>query len=152
MKTIILTGGSTALVDDKHFDMLNKYTWLLNNKGYAQRSIYNEGTLRTTFIHREVMGAKKGQIVDHINGNPLDNRRSNLRFCTQAENCRNQKLSSNNTSGYKGVHLIGKKWRAMIMVDGKNIHLGMYATAEEAARAYDNTATVEHGEFAKLNL
>lgn len=89
--------------------------------------------------------------VDHINHNTLDNRKSNLRVCTNAENSRNQILSSNNTSGYKGVTKAGNRWVAKISFNGKLIHLGTYNTPEEAAQAYDIAAKALHKDFALLN-
>ena len=92
--------------------------------------------------------------VDHINGNPLDNRKSNLRICTNAENQRNRGVNKNNTSGYKGVCWAkqNKKWKARIKHNGKLIHLGYYKDKEEAARAYDKKAKELHGEYAYLNF
>jgi hypothetical protein len=91
--------------------------------------------------------------IDHINGNKIDNRLSNLRECSNAENIRNQRIHSNNSSGYKGVywHKACQKWVAQIGVDRKIHSLGVFDTAENAAIAYDAAAKSHHGEFAKLN-
>ena len=106
------------------------------------------------YIHRLIMDAPKGMDVDHINGNPLDNRKSNLRICTHTENNRNRGANKNNTSGYKGAywHKQNKKWRAQIVRNNKAIHIGLYESKEEAARAYDKKAKELHGEFAYLNF
>ena len=108
----------------------------------------------TLQIHRLITEAPKGMHVDHINGNPLDNRKSNLRICTHAENQRNRGANKNNTSGYKGVswHKRNKKWACQIKHNYKKIHVGNYATPEEAARAYDAKAKEFQGEFAYLNF
>jgi hypothetical protein len=110
-------------------------------------------------MHRIVMGVTDPKIfVDHINGNTLDNRKENLRLCNNTENCRNSKKSVNNTSGYKGVSYVpwsgkwlrNKPWRAYIVVDRKQISLGMYKTKEEAHEAYKQAAVKYHGEFANF--
>jgi hypothetical protein len=99
------------------------------------------------------MQPPKGLHVDHANHNGLDNRRSNLRICTQAENQRNRKLHCNNTSGFIGV-CWGKshrKWKAYIYSYKQHFHLGHFDTAEEAAGVRDVAAKNLHGEFAMLN-
>lgn len=90
--------------------------------------------------------------IDHINGDPSDNRLVNLRPATQAENCRNTRLRSNNTSGFKGVYFAkySQRWAAAIRVDGHLRYLGSFETAEEAHAAYCGAATQFHGEFARL--
>ena len=111
------------------------------------------------------MGAEQGSVVDHINGDTLDNRKSNLRLCTNTENCRNaakQKTANGNPciSQYKGVTktkstVNGRNyeyWRAQICVDNKMIHLGNHKTEEDAAVAYDRSAVKYFGDFANLNF
>ena len=100
------------------------------------------------------MNPPKGMVIDHINHNGLDNRRENLRICTNAENQRNRGKQKNNTSGYKGVdwRKDHKKWRARINKDNKTIHIGYYNIIEEAARAYDAKAKELHGKYAQLNF
>jgi hypothetical protein len=88
--------------------------------------------------------------VDHINGNRRDNRRCNLREVTSAQNCQNRRAA--NQTGLKGVHPRGKKFFACIRVEGKFTYLGIYPTAEEAARVYDEAAHRAFGEFARLNF
>ncbi len=105
-------------------------------------------------MHRVIKGAKAGQSVDHVNGNGLDNRRSNLRLCAHAENLRNRKIHKNNKSGFKGVRKRKESslWRAEIRSNHKFYFLGNFHSAEEAAHAYDAAALKLHGEFARLNF
>lgn len=105
-------------------------------------------------MHRFIMDAPKGQQVDHINGNKLDNRKSNLRICSHSENLRNQRKPKDNKSGFKGVswHKGAKRWCAEIRSNGKRHHLGYFDTAEDAAKAYDIAATLIHGDYARLNF
>lgn len=108
---------------------------------------------RTVLMHRLIMAASTDSLVDHINGDPLDNRKPNLRLCTHAENMRNRRIHRNNQSGFKGVHAAtdrkAVRWRAQISVDNKRIHLGSYATAEAAHAAYVEAAAKYHGAFAR---
>lgn len=106
-------------------------------------------------LHRFLMNAPYDCVVDHINGNPLDNRRTNLRVCSNDENMRNRRKLSRCRSRHKGVTFddskVACKWRARISVDGKRICIGYFATEEEAAIAYNDAAVKYHKEFAKLN-
>ena len=101
------------------------------------------------------MKAPNGLQVDHIDGDVLNNQKSNLRICTQQENAKNRKINKNNTSGIKGVSKTKRKewrsktWQAIIGADGKNTHLGYFYTAEEAGRAYKKAAKELYGDFAR---
>ncbi len=97
-------------------------------------------------LHREILTPEDGLCVDHVNGNGLDNRRPNIRPCTQLENSRNKKKRARN--GYKGITLNRGKWQAR--VSDKNV--GRFDSPEEAARAYDEAARRLHGQFARLNF
>lgn len=103
-------------------------------------------------LHRLIMGIPDC-FVDHKSRNTLDNRKENLRLCNNQQNCFNQGLSTNNTSGYKGVtyRKDNKLWRARITVNGKKKSLGNFDTKEEAAERYNQAAIKHHGEFASLN-
>jgi hypothetical protein len=158
MKKIELTQGYYTIVDDEDFEMLNKLRWKVKIKPSGKRyaEISRNGT--TIRMHRFILNLKTNdkKIVDHINGDGLDNRRSNLRICTSFQNQHNRKINKNSTSGYKGVYFekgkwFSKRWAAQISVNNKHIKLGYFETAEEAARAYNEAAIKYHGEFANIN-
>lgn len=156
MKKIMLTRGQVTLVDDEDFEWLSQWKWCArkgaSGKFYAARSQWDSDTKKnkTIIMARVIVGAKKGEEVDHKNGNTLDNRRRyNLRLCTPTQNRHNVGLSRRNTSGYKGVAFRknSRKWEARMY-----LYLGSFNLKEEAARAYDKKAIELFGEFAKLNF
>lgn len=149
---IVLTNGQHAKVDSR-FAYLKKYKWRLH-KGYPVHDFYERGDRKTTAMHRLVIETPDGKVTDHINGDKLDNRRANLRVCSQRNNCRNRGAQSNNRSGYKGVswNRTLSKWVAQISINGKQTYLGLFENIEEAAHKYDEVATKHHGEFAWLNF
>lgn len=158
MKKILLNKGIFTIVDDEDFAYLSKKKWHIetgqNGKfKYARHNFYIKGKRSYGCIkmHRLVIGAKKGQHVDHINGDMLDNRKENLRFCTNQQNQMNGKPRRGRK--YKGCYKdkFGK-WRAQIRKDYKLHHLGSFKTMKEAAKAYDNAAKNLFGEFAHLNF
>lgn len=158
MSRIIYTKkGQEIIVDDENYEKLNKYTWYVIKGGSTYYAARNgpmvKGKHSTIRAHRSIMGAKQGECVDHINHNGLDNRKENLRICTNAENQHNSKLSKANTSGYKGVswNERGQKFQAQIRVNCKAIALGYHELPEDAARAYDRAAIKHFGEFAQTN-
>ena len=116
--------------------------WRTGKRG-AGLSIVPNGYARTgdhRYLHRLVTGAKAGECVDHKNRNRLDNRRENLRLCTHAENCRNQGLKRNNTSGYKGIRKAGNRWVAQLSIDGKNKYVGIADSRQAAHELYMTAA------------
>jgi hypothetical protein len=160
VKQIPLTKGMFALVDDEDFDTLSTRRWCVSGKpgdSYAVRGItLPSGKSRIIRMHREILSAVVGQEVDHVNGDRLDNRRCNLRFCTRGENCYNARLRSNNRSGYRGVRYCPQlnktnPWSAQIKGDKRLRHIGYFPTAKDAAMAYNEKAKELHGEFARIN-
>lgn len=149
---IKLNKGLFALVDDTDYPNLVLFKWHVAGRGYVIRNI-NKGQVGNTKMHRLIMRVPDGQGIDHINGNKLDNRKENLRVCTQSQNSANKTKQSNNTSGYKGVYWENwtNKWRAKIMFEGKNYPIGRFRTIREAVIAYNNMAIKIHKEFAKIN-
>lgn len=153
MKTIQLTKGAVALVDDEDYEKLNKFKWYLNSEGYAVRDVFSKGIRKNTRMHRVVANPPDGMDTDHVNRNRLDNRKENLRVCTRSENLRNSSLRSDNATGYKGVafHKFSSLYHATINVDKKQKSLGYFKTPKEAAKAYNDAALILFGEFSKLN-
>jgi hypothetical protein len=153
VKQIQLTKGLVALVDDEDYERLSSFKWKAHHR-YAARNVRRNGKFLTIMMHREILKAPSGMDVDHINGDRLDNRRSNLRLATRSQNTRNRKGNKNSISGYKGVgwHARCRKWQAAIKTDDKQLYLGLFDAPEDAARAYDAAARNLHGPFAKVNF
>lgn len=155
MKQIELSQGYFAMVDDEDFEKLNQYKWnvrIVKNTQYAKRSD-RYSTPKTIQMHRVIMGCDNNMMVDHINGNGLDNRKENLRVCTRSNNLMNSNKPRGEglTSKYKGVNKSGKNWRAEIRINRQGIYLGTFKTEIEAMLAYNEAAIKYFGEFAKLN-
>lgn len=130
---VILRTGEEMLCDLEDWEKLKNHGWRLGDTGYAQCGIDN----KTTKFHIKIMGRRKGLVIDHINRNRLDNRRCNLRFVTQEVNTLNRSVQSNNKCGVKGVskHKGTGLWEAIITVKGKQYHLGLHKTIQEAEKA-----------------
>jgi len=158
-KIINLTKNMIAIVDEEDYEWLNQYKWCVakgsDNKCYAVRRNKNLKPNKIR-MHREIMNLQHDNNleVDHINGDTLDNRKSNLRICIHKDNLRNRKIQSNNTSGFNGVSFTKRenKWRSYIVIDQKQKSLGSFDSKEEAAKAYNEAAKKYFGEFAKLNI
>lgn len=160
MKKIPLTQGKFAKVDDSDFEWLSQWRWCAIKWGNTfaairNRARDNKGKQGTVYMHRMVMGLKKGQNLqtDHINHNGLDNQRKNLRKCTAQQNQWNYTKPSNKSSIYKGVckHKSGG-WTAYINKNKIHRYLGYYRTEKEAATAYNTAALKLFGEYAKINI
>lgn len=167
MKTIALSTGELALVDDCDFERLSRFKWSLilsrkgDKQGYAKRGVWVKETKKviTVFMHHDVLGVDSSVRVDHENGIKLDNQRENLRPATVTQNAGNSRWRNTpgRTSRFKGVHwhIRRKKFQATLMttVNGKPKckHLGYFDSETEAARAYNSAARHYFREFARLN-
>jgi hypothetical protein len=160
MMTIELTQGAFAIVDDCFFVTLNSHSWhAWRSKSGALYAVRNlprfNGARRAIKMHRQVVSAPDGSLVDHINHNTLDNRLENLRICNNQENQWNQskKSSAVTTSRYKGVHWSKdyKKWVASVALGAKKIRIGVFVNEHDAALAYDTEVSRLRGEFAATN-
>lgn len=167
MKAIALSRGLHTIVDDADFDELSRFSWHAIIVGRQKKAPYARATVaphERAMLHRFLIPAGPGLVVDHINGDTLDNRRCNLRVCTEQQNRQNSAkyLTARGgapSSPYKGVHLVKGgprarkiRWISFIYRDGKKTYLGRYVTAEKAARAYDTAAKQFFGPFARVNF
>lgn len=156
MVEIPLTQDMVAIVDEENFDYLNQWKWCVTkgrNTFYATRRVGLLGKQQT--MHQILLAAPKGQETDHIDGNGLNNRRSNLRVCSCQQNQFNKgKQVGTYSSIYKGVswHKQRHYWTAYFTIDNKKKHLGCFGTEAQAALAYNEAATATFGEFARLNI
>lgn len=159
MKRIPLSQGKFALVDDEDFEFLSQWKWGLDRSGsgYASRNAYLGGGRKnpkrqTIRMHRLILGLPGD--VDHIDGDGLNNQKSNLRPCGARQNAQNRRVYSNNSSGYKGVcfNTRDNKYQANIRVDGRLKFLGYFKDAAGAATAYNEAANKYFGEFARPNI
>ena len=150
---IPLASNRWMLVDSEDAALFADKKLSLSGSGYAVWHEWVNKKMVAIGAHRLLLGIGRlkdtSMFVDHINGNRLDNRRSNLRLCTHLQNSRNVRAKTR--CGLKGVTQRGQKWQAGIRIDGKTKHLGTFDTLEDAARAYDVAASAAFGEFARLN-
>ena len=155
MREIPLTQGKVALVDDEDYETLARFRWRACRNGnvyYAQRRGNKAiGEPTVVYIHREILNAPNGSLVDHRDGDGLNNIRPNLRLVTRSQNLQNSRRSKRNTSGHKGVswNKARGKWSANIGHDSELIHLGLYSTREEAYAAYCEASAKFHGAFGR---
>ena len=143
-----------TLVDDFDYPVLSLKKWFLTaSKQYVAGCFKQKnGKYIQVKLHRFILKANKSQMVDHINGNSLDNRRKNLRFCESYQNSSNTKIPSNNTSGFKGIYPTKRgNWGARIQSRGKRIFLGYFNDPVLAASIYNKASKRMHGAFARLN-
>lgn len=152
MKTIPLTQGRFAIVDDETYDELSKCKWAFHKSGtkcYAMRYVKD----KCIYMHRHLLNPSSKELVDHIDGDGLNNQKANLRVCSRSQNGMNQsKTSLKRSSRFKGVSFARhrNKWEAYIQY-GKKVNLGLFKKEEDAALAYNAAALEYYGEFALLN-
>lgn len=150
---IPLSKGQFALIDYEDFELVSKYKWYAKkskNTYYAVCSV--DKYLK---MHRLILGLSDTSVfADHINGNGIDNRRSNLRSATPTQNSMNRSSAKNSSSKYKGVYWDEdrRKWASCMKSNGKTIYIGRFDNESEAALAYNKKATEVQGEFARLNI
>jgi len=157
LKAIKTRYGQEILVDDEDYDSTVKYRWKVKQSGNTCYAVRNSNK-KEIRLHRVIANAKKGEIVDHIDGNGLNNQKSNLRICTQAQNQFNRKKVLGK-SKYKGVYNWHSKnknpksyWVAHIRKDGEMYSLGCFRDQEQAAIAYDQAASILFKDFATINI
>jgi hypothetical protein len=165
MRTIQLTKGQVATVDEEDYAVLACHKWCAIRDGltwYAIRFLRVPGERRSAILmHRQIFGASPGERLDHVNGDGLDNRRENLRLATNQQNLRNSCKRCGGSSRFKGVSWdkTARRWRARIHSGPKDqrgrareVHLGLFDGEEAAAHAYDGAALASFGNFARLNF
>lgn len=160
MRRIQLTRGFFATVDDYDFLRVNQFSWQARKCGrgwVASRSVWDpvKKSYRTQPLSVFILEALAGTLIDHVSGNPFDNRRANLRLCTVMENNRAfRRKSAGKSSRFRGVcwDKSRARWEAKIKTGGRTSHLGRFDQEEDAARAYDAAATQLFGDFACLNF
>lgn len=143
-----MLGEQSVYLDAEDAHILSDHGWYIDSKGYLAKSARADGQNKKIYFHRLVMGADDTVMIDHKDGDTLNNSKSNLRVCTHAENSRNRGKQSNNRSGFKGVYADRDRWRAEIICDGKRQRLGSHKTPELAYAAYCRAADLLHGKFA----
>jgi hypothetical protein len=158
--SLLLASNRSTLIDIDDYEWASQFSWCAPPAGRRKNLHYvirSRTGASPTSMHRSLMNAVKGEIVDHRNGNTLDNRRANLRKCTKSENKRNTFRYARAVKGkpYKGIGQDKRypdTYYAAVYVDGKKITCTKFKTPEEAARGYDRLALQYYGEFAALNF
>ena len=137
-----------VLIDAEDVDKVKDYTWNVHSKRLYCYTLLNKSN---TGLHRYIMNAPEGMVVDHINGDTLDNRKCNLRICTQQENLMNRPKPKNNTSGRKGVYWdkTYNKWKVCIKINGKQKHLAYFDNKEDAVKLREEAEAKYFGEYAR---
>lgn len=142
---IITSKGSIHEISGERAEQAKSMKWYDNTGGYCFAIV--EGNTKS--LHRFLMDAPKGMVVDHINGNVKDSRVENLRICTHYQNLKNRQMNKNNSSGVRGVTWCkrNKRWYAKIQDRGRGFNLGYFKTIEEASQAYEAKYKELAGEF-----
>lgn len=162
MKTIQLTQGMIAIVDDEDYDRLSQHKWQAgrNGRSWTARKLQGrregEGNRQAIWMSRDIMKAPKGLQVDHIHHDDgvIDNRKENLRLATQQQNSQNRRQRVSSKTKLKGVRRSNRsvRWKAVIEIKGKKVPLGLFEDEIDAACAYDAAARILYGEFAHTNF
>lgn len=144
-----------VFIDDEDYERIKNFNWgiaVKKNVPYIQAT--TKAPRKTIQLARLIMNAEAGYLIDHVNGDTLDNRKENLRAASKKTNAQNMKPNANTTSKYKGVcwDKFRNKWRASIKVNNRQCHIGRFNLEEEAAKAYDIKAKEHFGEFARTNF
>lgn len=149
MASIEIAPGQSVLIDDDQYEEIAAHRWRAQKGKHTHYAAMNGGVL----MHRLIMRATKGDIVDHVNGDGLDNRKENLRLCSNAENMMNARKIAGRSSRFKGVswNKDRSQWYSTIEKDGKRKFLGGYKDEAVAAKQYDNAALRMFGSYAKTN-
>lgn len=154
---IELTQDQRTVVDPSTYEWAGQFKWYALKDCrtfYAARKIITPAGRGVSLLHREILKATDGQLVDHIDNDGLNNVKSNLRLCSDGQNARNARLRTDNATGFKGVSFSARlnKFQAEISFNGRKLYLGVFLSAVEAAHARDAAALKFHGEFAWLNF
>ena len=138
-------------IDDEDYDLVSRYTWRPNSYGYLVTHIGKHGQAS---VHRLIMGNPVGMDVDHVDGNPKNNCKANLRLCTTGQNIMNSKPQTGRSSKYKGVSWKkhAKSWEVYLNINGKRKHIGYFKNEDDAGRKYNEMATLYYGSYANLNV
>lgn len=159
MNKIVLTQGKFALVDPEDYEVLSRHKWQFDSLGYARRTQRISGNWRTKnkkvklfLMHRSILQAPEGMHIDHINGDRLDNRKCNLRVCTQMQNAQNVRVATaKNPFIGACLHKPTGKWQAQIRLWGKITYLGLFDSQQEASNVYKEAARKHRGEFSNVD-
>lgn len=157
---IVTVKGFDFIVDEEDVALFDAHSWQVRdliNRQYLHRATYNPetGKCSTIIFHRLILGiTDRNVLVDHINGNTLDNRKVNLRPCNVSQNRINSKMNKNNTSGYRGVmwRKRAQKWEAVLMVSKKRLSLGLFTDPKKAYEARVLASVKHYGEFERATL
>ncbi len=155
--SIPLSQGQSTIIDQMDFDLVRGHKWCAHRMGRSFYAVTNvkrpDGVYRLLYMHTSIVKPPKGMVVDHLDGDGLNNRRSNLRYCTRGENAGRQKPQVGRSSRFKGVSWLKSrgKWQTYITKDGRRHSLGYFLEEERAALAYNNAARRLFGTLAVLN-
>lgn len=149
---IYFKDGRYTTIDTEDLERVSMYNWVADERGYVHCSYWLKGENKwgNWRMHRLLLGATGNEKVDHIDRQPLNNCKSNIRIVTHSENLHNSNITARNTTGFRGVNKIKYKgklsrpWSAYIRANGKQLHLGYHATREDAAQAYDQAKRIHH--------